>query len=292
MTLTIPVVIVLAQIVVFQFLAAWANRSVLLQETSRLTGSVPDSVAAHAVRAPIIRMGMGSVLATVLALVLSGQFDNPSVAKGLIAAVSVTSVVAFAFSQSSDRRIMKTLAESTPEGGVKFASLQKRDLGKWYRPAFEIIPAVIFVVTTVFLLVTAGSSLPWMGTEEQARILMYLAFQVAIVVWGIFRNLKPAVGVPSVAPYIPSLRRNPALCVRLGEDLAVTQLRFAVVAKIGITALLGALIVKKVLLASGNSAAAIWGIAAWCILGLLLVLYARYFRQIGRISRKINEQMN
>ncbi|MEJ2720893.1 MAG: hypothetical protein P8181_07095, partial [bacterium] len=130
------------------------------------------------------------------------------------------------------------------------------------------------------------------GTDVQTRILVYLGFQVAIVIWGIFRSLKPVVGVPSVAPYIPSLRRNPAVSVRLGEDLAVTQLRFTLIAKIGITAFLGVLIVKKVLLASGSSAAAIWGIAAWCILGLLLVLYARYFRQIGRISRKINEQMN
>jgi hypothetical protein len=292
MTLIIPVVIVLAQIAVFQFLAAWANRSVLLQEISRMTGSVPDSVAAHTVRAPIRRMGIGGVLAAVLVLVLSGQFNNPSMAKGLIAAVSVVSAVAFAISQSTDRRVMRTLAESAPDGSVKFASLQKRDLGKWYRSAFEVIPALICVATIVFLIGTAGSSLPWVGTGEQTRILVYLGLQVATVIWGIFRNLKPVVGVPSVAPYIPSLRRNPAVSVRLGEDLAVTQLRFALIAKIGITALLGASVVKRVLLASGNPAAAVWGIAAWCILGVLLVLYVQYFRQIGRISRKINEQMN
>ena len=291
MTMVIFFVVVLAQIVLFQFVAALANRSILMEEMSQVTGSVPESVTKHARVAPIVRMGIGGTLACVALLAILGLTENQSAAKLLIAGVSAASAVAFGIAQATDRQVMRDLADAAPGGGVRHASLERRTTDKWHLPVLEAIPLLVFVATAIYLLGTTGLSIGSETLSERPRILMYFGLQGVLMIAGLYRALRPVIGISSISHYIPSLRRNPEVSIQLGEELAGTQLRFFLIAKIGFSLLLGAMIVKNVLLATGSVAAAAWSTIGWCILAALAILYGYYFRRIGRISRQMQEQM-
>jgi len=291
MTMVIFVVVVLAQIVLFQFIAALANRSIILEETSQLAGSVPETVTNHARIAPIVRMGIGGVLACAALLAVLGFIDDQLSTKILIAGVSAVSAMTFFIGQATDKRVMRDLADAIPSGGVRSASLERRTHDKWYRPALEAIPIVVFVATAIFLLGTTGLSIGSEVLSERPRILVYFGLQGVLVIAGLYRALRPVIGISSISQYIPSLRRNPEVSIRIGEELAGTQLRFFVVAKIGLSMLLGVQIVKNVLAATGSAAVATWSTLGWCILAVLMIAYGYYLRRIGKISRRMQEQM-
>ena len=291
MTMVIFFVVVLAQIILFQFIAALANRSILMEEMSQVTDSVPESVTKHARVAPIVRMGIGGTLACVALLAILGLTENQSAAKLLIAGVSAASAVAFGIAQATDRQVMRDLADAAPGGGVRHASLERRTTDKWHLPVLEAIPLLIFVATAIYLLGTTGLSIGSETLSERPRILAYFGLQGVLMIAGLYRALRPVIGISSISHYIPSLRRNPEVSIQLGEELAGTQLRFFLIAKIGFSLLLGAMIVKNVLLATGSVAAAAWSTIGWCILAALAILYGYYFRRIGRISRQMQEQM-
>jgi len=291
MTMVIFVVVVLAQIVLFQFIAALANRSIIMEETSQVAGSVPETVTNHARIAPIVRMGIGGVLASVALLAVLGLTDDQLTTKILIAGVSAVSAMTFFIGQSTDKRVMRDLADAIPSGGVRRASLERRTNDKWYRPALEAIPLVLFVATAIFLLSTTGLSIGSEVLSERPRILVYFGLQGVLVISGLYRALRPVIGISSISQYIPSLRRNPEVSIRIGEELAGIQLRFFLVAKIGLSSLLGVQIVKNVLWATGSTAAATWSILGWCILAVLMIAYGYYLRRIGKISRRMQEQM-
>ncbi len=59
MTMVILFVVVLAQIILFQIISALANRSILVEEVSQVTGPVPESVTKHSRIAPMVRIGIG-----------------------------------------------------------------------------------------------------------------------------------------------------------------------------------------------------------------------------------------
>ncbi len=290
MTLVILVLVVLAQITLFQILAVLANRSIVLEETSRLTYSIPRSVTDHARKAPVVRMGIGFFFACVVLLAAFGPIDDRLTAQMLIVGVSVGSAVVFAVSQERDRRVMRDLADADPNTGVRRASLERRAFRKWYHPAMEALPLLAFVATAVFLLnvgFVSGSTF----SGDRTRVLIYFGLQGAVVAWGLYRGIRPEAGVASIASYIPSLRRNPEVSMRLGEQLEGTQLRFFLLVKIGIAMMLGTVIVKNVLRAAGNPAAASWDVLGWCIVAALVVVYAFYFRRVGQISRQMQDQM-
>ncbi len=291
MTMVIFFVVVLAQIVLFQFIAALANRSILTEEMSQVTGSVPESVTKHAQVAPIVRMGIGGVLACIALLALLELTDDQLTAKILVAGVSAASAIAFGIGQTTDKRVMRDLADAAQGGGVRRASLERRALDKWYHPALEVLPLVIFVATAVLLLNTTGLSIRSEVLSERPRILVYFGLQGVLVIAGLYRALRPIVGISSISQYIPSLRRNPEVSIRLGEELAGTQLRFFLIAKIGLSSLLGTQIVKNVLWATESAAAATWSTLGWCILAVLMIAYGYYLRKIGKISRRMQEQM-
>jgi len=291
MVLMILVFVVLAQIGLFQFLTAVANRSILMEETSRMTHPIPASVTEHAHRAPIVRMGVGVFFTCVVVLAALGPIDNSVTAKILVAGVSVVSAVMFAVGQSHDRRFMRELADSDPDGGVRRASLEPRTFLTWYHPAIEVVPLVVFLATAVFLLSAMGFGPGSDFKGDRTRILVYFGLQGAVVAWGLYRCLRPVVGIASIASSIPSLRRHPEETMRLGEQLESTQLKFFVLVKIGISAMAGVLVVKNVLRAVDSAAAASWGVVGWCILGVLVILYGLFFRRVGRITREIQEQM-
>ena len=95
MIMTILVLVVLAQIVLFQFIAALANRSIIRQELRSMSDSVPGSVTDHARRAPTVRMALGFGLGCIALIPLTGLVGGPVAGKLLLVAVSVISAVAF-----------------------------------------------------------------------------------------------------------------------------------------------------------------------------------------------------
>jgi hypothetical protein len=291
MTMVIFVVVVLAQIILFQVISALANRSILMEEVSQLTGPVPESVTRHSRIAPMVRIGIGGALASVALVALFGLEESQNTARILIAGASAVSAVAFGIAQATDRQVMRDLSDAAPGGGVRHASLDRRTHDKWYHPVLEVIPIVIFVSTAIFLLSTTGLSIRSEVLSDRPRILVYFGLQGMLVIAGLYRALRPVIGISSISQFIPSLRRNPEASIRLGEELAGTQLRFFLIAKICLSSLLGVQIVKNVLWATGSAAAATWSALGWCILAVLAIAYGYYLRRIGKISRRMQEQM-
>ena len=297
MTMAILALVVLAQIVLFQFIAALANRSIIKQEIRSTESPVPGPVTDHARRAPIVRMVLGAVLACLAILPLIGLAGAPATGKLLIATVSVISAVAFVAALAKDRKMMRLLADAMPGGSVRRASLERRTLSQWYHPAFEVIPIVILVATALFLISTPG--LVFTGSNgvdpnvssERSHVLILFGLQGLVVFGGLYRSIRKGVDVESMAQHIPSLRKRPEVSLRLGEQMAGTQLRFFMFAKIAIASLLGAAVVLKVLEATGHPAATMWHAFKWCIIGVLLVGVFFYMRRVGKISRQMQQEM-
>ena len=297
MTMAILALVVLAQIVLFQFVAALANRSIIRQELRSTNGPVPGPVTDHARRAPTVRMALGVVLACLAILPLTGLTGAAVTGRLLIAAVSVISAVAFVVALSKDRKVMRLLADTMPGGSVRRASLERRTLSQWYHPAFEAIPIVIFVATALFLISTPG--LVFTGSNgvdpevasERSHVFVLLGLQGLLVFGALYRSIRKGVDVDSMAQHIPSLRKRPEASLRLGEQMAGTQLRFFMFAKIAIASLLGAAVVENVLEATGHPAAMMWDVLGWGIVGVLMVSFFFYLRRVGRISRQMQQEV-
>jgi hypothetical protein len=296
MTMAILALVVLAQIILFQFIAALANRSIIRQELRSTDGPVPGTVTDHARRAPTVRMALGVVLACLAILPLTGLTGAAVTGRLLIAAVSVISAGAFVVALAKDRKVMRLLAATMPGGSVRRASLERRTLSQWYHPAFEAIPIVIFVATALFLISTPG--LVFTGSNgvdpevagERSHIFVLLGLQGLLVFGALYRSIRKGVDVDSMAQHIPSLTKRPEASLRLGEQMAGTQLRFFMFAKIAVASLLGAAVVENVLEATGHPAAMMWDALGWGIVGVLMVSFLFYLRRVGRISRQMLQE--
>ena len=297
MTMAILALVVLAQIVLFQFIAALAERSIIRQELSSTDSPVPGPVTDHARRAPTVRMALGVVLACLAILPLTGLTGAPATGKVLLAVVSVISAVAFVVALAKDRRIMRLLADAMPGGSVRRASLERRTLSQWYHPAFEAIPIVIFVATALFLITTPGlvfAGSNWVDpnvSSERSHVFVLFGLQGLLVLGALYLSIRKGVDVDSMAQSIPSLRKRPEVSLRLGEQLAGTQLRYFMFAKIGVASLLGAAVVENILEATAHPAAMLWDVFGWGTVGALLVSFFFYLRRVGRISRQMQQEM-
>jgi hypothetical protein len=293
MTIAILSLMILGQIALFQFLAALANRSIMRQEFRLLEDPPSDRLTAHVRRAPVFRIGLGVILGGLVLLPLTGYLADPLTAKLLLVGISLTSAVAFALANARDREMMRLLADLAPGGSVRRASLEHRSLRQYYHPLLEVIPILIFVATLIFLvsvpgLVSAGES---MFTGARTHILALFGLQAVLVFGALYYAQRRGVNVNSMATYIPSLRQRPEVALRLGKELAGTQIRFFIFARIGIAALLGLTIVGKVLVASGDPSAFLWSAIRWGLFGVLLIGFLLYLKRVGRVSRRMQEEM-
>ena len=192
---------------------------------------------------------------------------------------------------------LRVLADTMPGGSVRRASLERRTLSQWYHPAFEAIPIVIFVATALFLINTPG--LVFTGSNgvdpevagERSHVFVLLGLQGLLVFGALYRSIRKGVDVDSMAQHIPSLRKRPEASLHLGEQMAGTQLRFFMFAKIAVASLLGAAVVENVLEATGHPAAMMWDALGWGIVGVLMVSFFFYLRRVGRISRQMQQEV-
>ena len=291
MTIVVLSLVILFQIGLFQFLAVLANRSIFQQELQLLGALAPDRLTNHARRPPVLQLGLGLILGCLVLLPLFGLPSDPVLGKLLLVSVSLISAIGFFFTRARDRAMMSLLIGYTPEGSVRRASLKCRSLRQWYHPAIEAIPIVIFVATLLFL-----TRVPeFIAADEPAftagrmYILTLYGFQGLLVFGAHFYALGKGVDVNSMATYLPSLRRQPEVALRLGEELAGTQVRFFMFMRIGVAALLGTTIVEKVFAAIGNPGVFLWQAIGWGLIGVLLISFFFYLRKVGRISRQMQK---
>ncbi len=286
--------VVLGEIVLFQFMAALANRSLMRQEISSLDAEVPQPLLNHAERTSKFRMAMGGVLIVVALVPVTGLVGTTLVGKLLMTAVSITSAFAFTLALAKDRRMMRLLAELYPGGSVRRASLERRSLSQWYHPALEALPIMVFVATALFLATAPGflSATPDSHVVAgRTNVLVLFGLQSLFVLGALYHTVRKGADVGSLATHIPSLRKRPQVSLRLGEQLAGVQAKYFMFAKIAVAALLGAAVVEKILEATGRSGASFWGTTGWVIVGLLLVTFGFYLRRVGRLSRRMQQEM-
>lgn len=286
--------VVLGEIVLFQFMAALANRSLMRQEISSLDAEVPQPLLNHAERTSKFRMAMGGVLIVVALVPVTGLVGTTLVGKLLMTAVSITSAFAFTLALAKDRKMMRLLAELYPGGSVRHASLERRTLNQWYHPALETLPIMVFVATALFLATAPGflSATPDVHVVAgRTNVLVLFGLQGLFVLGALYHTVRKGVDVGSLATHIPSLRKRPQVSLRLGEQLAGVQAKYFMFAKIAVAALLGAAVVEKILEATGRSGASFWDTTGWVIVGLLLVTFSLYLRRVGRLSRRMQQEM-
>ena len=298
MTIAVLSLVVLAQIALFQFVSAIANRSLILQELRSLDDPAPARLAEHSRRAPIVRMVLGTVLGCLALLPLTGLIIGPGLGKLLLVVLSITSAIAFAYANARDRKMMRLLVDHLPGGGVRRASLEPRSLRQWYHPALEAIPIALFVATFLFLvgnpefIMTGQASANTDLSGDRLHALLLFGLQGLIVFGGLYHSLRKGVDVESMATHIPSLRKRPEVALRLGERLAGTQVRYFMFAKIGVALLLGAKVVEKVFEATGNPSASFWDAIGWGLLAVFLVGFFFYLRKVGTLSRRMQQEMD
>ena len=298
MTLGILFLVIFAQILLFQIMAALANRTVMQQELRALDRPAPRALTDHIERAPRLRVTLGVLLGCVAALPLFGIPSDPGLGKLLLALVSVGSAIGFARAQVQDRAMMRLLADQFPGGGLRRASLEPRSLRQWYHPVLEVIPILIFVATGVFLLGATGfgftdpGSTDVVATGGRTHVFVLFGLQGLFVFGGLYRSIRKSVDVGSMAQYIPSLRNRPADSLRLGGQLAGTQLRFFMFAKVAIALLLASTIIEHVYEATSQTGAALWDAVGWSMVGVLLIGFFFYLQKVGRISRRAQQEGN
>ena len=297
MTMVLLSLVVLAQIVLFQFIAALANRSIIKQELRAMEDPGPGPVKDHARRAPTVRITLGVVLACVAILPLVGLAGAAATGKLLVATVSAVSAIAFAVALAQDRKILRLLADTVPGGSLRRASLERRTLSQWYHPAFEAVPVVILVATALFLLsipgfvFTGSTELDANLAGERSHVLVLFGLQSLLILGALFRSLRKGMDMESMAQHIPGLRQRPGVSLRLGEQMVGKQLRFFLFVKIAVASLLGSLVVENVLGATGHPVAMAWDGLGWGILGVLLVRFFFYLRGVAGISRQMQQEM-
>lgn len=297
MTLTILSLVILSQIALFQFLSALANRSLVRQELRSLNGFAPELLVQHSRRAPVIRMTIGTILVLISLLPWVGIPGDPGMGKLILAGVSILSAIAFTVANARDRKMMRLLADLSPGGSVRRASLEVRSLRQWYHPAIEAVPIVLFIATLLFLVsapefVSTGSA-PGNSAlaGERTHILVLFGLQGLMVFGGLYYSLRKGLDVQTMAAHIPSLRRRPEVALRLGEQMAGTQLRFFMFARIAVVMMLGTKVVEHVLETTGAAGASLWDTAGWGLIGVLLITFFFYLRKVGRISREMQNEM-
>jgi hypothetical protein len=293
MNIAILSLLIVGQVVLLQILAALGNRSIIRRELRHLGGPIPDTLTRYAHRAPVLRIALGVLLGGLALLPLAGLLPDLGTGKLLLVCVSLASSAAFVVTNTHDRKRMRLLADLAPGGSVRRASLERRSLRQWYHPALEALPILIFAATLIFLagvpgFISTGDAPPLAG---RTHILLLFGLQGLLIFGSLYYSLRKGVDVKSMAMYIPSLRRRPEAALRLGEELAGTQIRFFIFARIGIAALLAVTIVGKVLVTSGDPSAFLWSAIRWGLLGLLLLGFFFYLKKVGRVSRRMQQEM-
>jgi len=279
---TVLAFIVIGQITVFQFAAVAFTRSLF----TAMLGHPPDPLARESAlylsKASRFRFALGAALLLLTLATLIGLPADPAMRKLLIAFLSLTSSGAFAYASVTDRRTVNSMRQALPESGVRRASLMPRAAFHWYRAAWEILPIAILLATVV-LTIVLGRRLGHITTEMWGLQILQAVFVIGAFVY----TLRHGVAVPNVSSRLAMLRDRPELGLEFSERFAARERQYFMLAKIGVTLLLGVSTVHSGLEALNHEAAAPFDTMTWVIVGVLLVLFATFVLQIVTLTKRV-----
>lgn len=286
MNSSVLALVVIGQIAVFQFAAVAFTRSLFAALLGYPSDPLAGESATYLRKASRYRFILGGVLLVFALASLIGLPADATTRKLLLAVVSLTSSGAFAYASVKDRRAVRSMRKALPESGVRRASLQPRAVSHWYGTAWEILPIAILLATVV-LTITLGRRLGYITTKMWVLQILQAAFVIGALVY----TIRHGIAVPNVSSRLPMLRDRPELALEFGERLAAREMQYFMVAKIGVTLLLGVGTVHVGLEALEHSAAPLLNAAKWAIIGLLLALFTAFVLHIVALTRRMQSQI-
>lgn len=282
MNISVLVFVVIAQIIVFQFVAVAFTRSLF----TAVLGPMPDwpagEPAAYLRSSGRRRFVFGSVLLAMAVAGLVGLQANMEARKVLLAVLSLISAGAFVYAFLRDRRALRMMRDAFPDAGVRYASLRPRTISQWYHPIWELIPIGILVATVVLT-----AYLGRRGGLIQTRIWVLQALQAAIVIGALVFTYRQGIAVPQVSRRFAMLRDRPKEALEFGERLAAREMQYFMSAKIGVALLLGVSAVGVALKTLAPTVALVLDITEWVLIGLLLALFAAFMWQVVALTRRV-----
>jgi hypothetical protein len=286
MTFPILTIIVIGQIVAFQFLSIAFTRSLFVACLGTPAEPLSSELNDYLNKVRRYRFILGAALLLVVLAIVLGIPADSGVQKIVLAVVSVTSSAAFAMASIMDRRAARAMRDRLPGSERKVASLEPRSVSHWYHLVWEIVPAVI-LLATLAVTVAVGRRLGQPTTE----MWVYQAFQAAFVMGAIFYTYRYGVTVPNTAARLAMLRDHPDVALEFGQRLAAKDMQYFMLAKIGVALLLGVNAVEAGLQALHHSAASILDSVSWVIVSILLVMFAAYVLTIVALTRHMQSQL-
>jgi hypothetical protein len=278
--------IILGQIVVFQFLSVPFVKGLFAAQLPYPPEGPDGAITDHLGKAKRHRFALGAILLVPLSITFFGLPSDPGMRKLLLAALSLLSSMAFAGASLIDRRALRTFRAQLPDAGVRRASLEPRSPSQWYGRSREIVP-VTLVLLTLALAIPLVHRLGHIPTEMWVLQILQAAFVVGALVY----TTRQGVAVPNVSSRLALLRDRPEMALEFGEQLAAQEAQYFLAAKIGVALLLGVSTLEAGLKTVGHPAAAVADAVSWVTVGVLVVLYAGFLTRIISLTKSMQRQI-
>lgn len=275
MKLTVLVVLVALQVVVFQFLAVRLSRVL----PGYLVGSreLPAETVAGIGRYRR-RLGRGRWWAGIVLLMLLGFAGSGVVAPGaqklVVTAVSLASSAILLIGYVRDRRRVGTLALSVPVPARRTGTLERATLSRHYGLGWEVVPVAAWIATLVLAVIAI-----WAG---EADAFGPVVLQTGVVVGGFLLSLWYARSGPGLPQRARAHLGEPQMALGLDASLRTLELRALLATRIGIVVLLCLKQAETALPVLGVRLPLVLGVLEWGVIAGLLAVFAVYVRRLGR----------
>ncbi len=273
MKLTVLVVLVALQVVVFQFLAVRLSRVLpdYLVGARELPPETVADIGRYRRRLGRARWSVGVVLLLVLGLAVTAA-AGPAVRKLAVAGVSLASAVVFLIGYARDRRRVRALAAGVPAPAKRTATLERGRLSRHYGIAWEVVPVAAWIATLVLAVIAIRAG--------EADVFGMVALQGGVVIGGFVLSLWYARSGPGLPQRARAHLGEPRTALRLDERLRTLELRALLATRIGIVVLLGLKQAESALPALGVDSPVLLGLAEWGVIAGLLAVFAVYVTRL------------
>ena len=288
MSLEILIVVVVLQVLTFQFGVARLSRALpdSLIGTENLPTPVAEGVASFKQSVGRLRYPMGALLVVATIIVAYLLPLGPGGAKLSLATISVISAAACAIGYLHDRRKIAAIAADLPEPSVRTATLQRDSLRLHYSPVWESLPLLILLATVVATLWT------WMGPEPAGTAsrgdLVVLPIVQGVYVFACLTFTLWSVRSGSRLPQkSKAFLGTPERAVGIENALSQVELRFFMIAKIAVALMFGLMQLDQILVYTGRQVPLVLDLSPWILLVLLLGLYLTFMVKTSRVSKAL-----
>jgi putative CocE/NonD family hydrolase len=288
-------ILILVQIAVFQVVAIRMSDSMV----GALIGGdpLPESTAR---RMASFRKRMKRehlILAAALGLLAVLGIVFPSLPRGgrklVLAGVSLASTALFLVLLVRDGRAVTKIANDLPEPGQRAASLERRSLRRFYSPWLEAIPFLILGATvglTAALLPAGRAGLDASTGEKlltvrELRAWIAPILQATWVVAMLAVTLYQVRGSGCLRLKRRAADRDPLQTVEMDQRLRDLQIRHGFVSKTLVTALIGVVHLRRVVLSATDVHLPALAVLEWVLVAGMLVLFAGYMFSLTHLQR-------